>query len=67
MFKALTPDSDPREIAAMAELLPKLASLLNSDDQAKRLLQDHGQGDISEQELILGLKARLEATEVNSK
>lgn len=60
MFKALTPDSDPTEIAAFAEMLPKLAQLLNTDAEAKRLLEEARQGHLSEQDLVLHLAARLQ-------
>tara|TARA_R110002072_G_scaffold283828_1_gene447503 strand:+ start:42911 stop:43120 length:210 start_codon:yes stop_codon:yes gene_type:complete len=66
MFKPLTPDSDPAEIAAFVEMLPKFASLLNSDAKAKRLLEDASQGKLNEVDLALGLATQLAVAEENS-
>ena len=63
MFKVLTPDSDPAEIAALVEILPRLASLLNTDAKAMQLLEQAGQGKIDNLALAAGLAARLEAVE----
>jgi hypothetical protein len=63
MFKPLTPDSDPAEIAAFVDMLPRLASLLNTDAKAKRLLEESGQGKLDDLDLALGLAARLAAAE----
>ena len=63
MFKPLTPDSDPAEIAPFVEMLPNLASLLNTDAKAKRLLEEAGQGKLDDIDLVLGLAVRLAAAE----
>lgn len=67
MFKPLTPDSDPAEIAAFVDMLPRLASLLNTDAKAKRLLEESGQGKLGDLDLALGLAARLAAAEGSEK
>ena len=65
MINPLTPESDPQDIAAVTELLPKLASLLNTDPKAKQLLEDAGQGKIDELELMMQLAIRLELAETS--
>lgn len=67
MFKPLTPDSDPADIAAFTAMLPKLATLLNTDAKAMQLLEEAGQGKLGDLELVLGLAARLEAMENTEK
>lgn len=67
MFKPPTPDSTPAEMAALTSMLPRLATLLNTDAQAKRLLEQARQGQLSERELVAGLAARLQAVELTRK
>ena len=65
MMKPITPDSPPEEIAAFTQMLPKLVSLLNNNDQAKQILNDAQTGKISQAELIQQLSSVLENVDGN--
>ncbi len=61
MINPITPDSPSEEIEAFTQMLPKLASFLNQDEQAKRWLAALGEGHISEAEFMLKIAERMDA------
>ena len=63
MFKPITPDSDPKDIAAFAEMLPKLARFLNEDGVSRQLFADCESGKIDQDEFLARLMQRASAVD----
>lgn len=60
-MKPITPDSPPEDIEAFTQMLPKLASFLQQDQQAQEWLNALGEGQITEMEFASRLSQRMQS------